>query len=454
MLLSAGAFFCLCVLYQAVRLRHLSTLREILVYYGVPTALACLMFLASRLREPARINLRLALVTSGAMLFAGELFLASLEPLSPAEGLARAAARAGVEFDRRTRAQVVTDLRERGDRAYARIAAWPVDIEVQYGSRRVYSLGGISRVTTVMDNESGRYITYRSDEHGFNNPPGQWQADRVDLAAVGDSYLLGYGVEPERNMAGILRRNGSTLSLAMAGNGPLVELASIREYLPAFTPRHVLWFYYEGNDLLNLREEAAESLLVQYLENPGFRMDLVSLQEQIDRRLMVRHDEALAVEMDAPAQPRAPGWSKRELVATLTLTQLRLRLGLAPPSIPYTDTERKLFRRVLAEAKATVSTWQGELILVYLPEWARFGRPRHANPDRDLVMAMVDELEIGWVDGVAAFADSPDPLAYFPYRSRFGHYTEEGYRRIAEAVSQRLESRPGNTGGRGPVFGA
>jgi hypothetical protein len=48
-------------------------------------------------------------------------------------------------------------------------------------------------------------------------------------------------------------------------------------------------------------------------------------------------------------------------------------------------------------------------------------------------------MNIPIVDIHPAFASRRDPLALFPFR-RFGHYTEEGHRLVAEEVRRALAS--------------
>ena len=56
------------------------------------------------------------------------------------------------------------------------------------GGVELQPLGGIARVLTVHCNESGSWVTFQSDEHGFRNPLGLWQSGTLDIAAVGDSF--------------------------------------------------------------------------------------------------------------------------------------------------------------------------------------------------------------------------------------------------------------------------
>jgi hypothetical protein len=149
----------------------------------------------------------------------------------------------------------------------------------------VIPLGGVANKVTVLCNESGGWITYTSDEHGFNNPTGIWQSGQIDIAALGDSFTQGYCVPREKSFVGLIRQAyPATLNLGMAANGPIYMLATLQEYLPRFKPKVVLWFYFEGNDLVELQIEKKSGLLMGYLRN-GLTQGLVARQKDIDQAL-------------------------------------------------------------------------------------------------------------------------------------------------------------------------
>jgi lysophospholipase L1-like esterase len=119
-----------------------------------------------------------------------------------------------------------------------------------------------------LGNENGPWVTYRSDEYGFHNPTGIWQSAPLDIAALGDSYTHGHCVPSDKNFVALIRRRfPATLNLGVSGNGPLLELATLKEYLLPLKPKIVLWFYYEGNDLSDLQNERQSALLRRYLHD-------------------------------------------------------------------------------------------------------------------------------------------------------------------------------------------
>ena len=61
----------------------------------------------------------------------------------------------------------------------------------------------------------------------------------------------------------------------------MIEYASLREYLRANVQK-VLWIYYEGNDLENLKREKNHKILKKYLEDLTFTQNLKSRQSEIN----------------------------------------------------------------------------------------------------------------------------------------------------------------------------
>jgi hypothetical protein len=85
-------------------------------------------------------------------------------------------------------------------------------------------LACISNVTTVFCNESGEYIIYRSDDHGFHNSSGLWDKEQADIVALGDSYAHGACVPSEQGFVSVIRsRYPATVNLGVNGDGPQVE---------------------------------------------------------------------------------------------------------------------------------------------------------------------------------------------------------------------------------------
>ena len=157
-----------------------------------------------------------------------------------------------IAYDKRTKMEVVEDLLDSGMEVYPSLYPFTLietgGFDTQEG--KLFPLGGISKVTTVYCNESGNWIVYESNEHGFNNPKKLYNAKDVEIIIVGDSFAKGSCVEVNKNVGAILRNSGlKTISLSGEGNGPLAQLATLKEYGKHLEPLIVLWFFYP-NDII------------------------------------------------------------------------------------------------------------------------------------------------------------------------------------------------------------
>lgn len=421
-------------------------------------AVCCLALL--KLAPAARAIAALILAGLFGGLYAAEIALGMLDPeRARQEAIRKVAQKNGVPFDSRTRLQVITDLRKRKILAYPplypfRLLGSPLSVE----GVETIPVGSIARAVTVSCNESGQYLTFQTDERGFPNPPGIWPKGRVDLAIVGDSVAVGECVAPPHSIASQLReRHPGTITLGAGGNGPLLELAALKEYLPALRPERVLWFFYEENDMINLEEEKRNPILIRYFE-PGFRQGLPHKQEALN--------EAIAAYLEAAI--RAEGVKRGSWYASvrgfLFLSRLRgliwNRMNVAfATGRPRGDFAT--FKRILQEAHRTVEGWGGQLIVVYLPAPFRYpDQHQFSRSSRRLLdhlhaeaLRVTRELGIPVIDATRSFPDAPGNTKFFyPY---FAHYTPEGYRAVGRTILNGLSAvppgLPGEGGdGRGP----
>jgi len=370
-----------------------------------------LLFLASTLRwsQERRINFAVAIVSAAIAVYLLEIALYAV--LQAAHDRARIARSEGKPFDTRSQLEIVRDLRKEGVQAYPAVS--PQQFIGSEGllsadGRKIFPLAGISLRTTVLCNEGGAYATYRSDEHGFNNPAGTWGSGPIDIVLTGDSLAHGQCVDPSHTVAANLRRitEKKLLNLAFHGTGPLAQLGTVREYAGRIRPKIVLWHYYEGNDQSDLVEEAQCLTLMEYLKR-DYSQRLIDRQGEIDRTLERYINQYLERTTDQWGIRRIPFgfWAK--------LTSVRLALGVVSDS-HHCDYD--LFAKVMERARDEVSSWGGELYLVYLPEYSRYAARNFDDQWRKKVLTIAKRLGIQSIDVHEAFAGHPDCLSLFPFR--------------------------------------
>jgi hypothetical protein len=291
-------------------------------------------------------------------------------------------------------------------------------------------LAGVSNKTTVLSNESGKYLIYKSDRHGFNNPDDQWDAKTVEWLLTGDSFTHGLAVQPGQEIAGQIRSitNSTAISLGVTGNGPLVEYAVLVEHGKELSPTKVLWVYYEGNDLQgDLNQEKINPLLMQYMED-GFSQNLINRQKEVDSRL----EEYI---VSAKAALKSSDFYNTKWIRLYAIRNL-IGFGVG------VGADDLLFTKILTKAKARVETWGGELYFVYLPEYARYKNKGVSHDDfrrKSEVIDLVKGLKIPVIDThQEIFKDRTDPLSLFPFGLP-GHYNAEGYAEVAKAIVENVK---------------
>jgi hypothetical protein len=427
--------------------------------FGVPgTAAVVLFLLLGRLRGSRETNIALALLSACVALYAAELAFraftwardsraeyhpqcAAVEP-ARRRAMCNAATTTGYSFDTRAGLDILRDLERQGVNAWPSVAAGEVRVELD--GRRIYPLGGIANVTTVYCNESGEWVTYESDEYGFPNPRGLYERGELTIALVGDSFAKGYCVDLDESAAALIRsKYPRTLNVGVDDSGPLAQLAVIREFVAPFQPRVLIWFFFEGNDLLDLEQEMHNDLRLQYLQD-DFSEGLIDLKpglDQLMKALLKREGVAEGARENGEPRRRLT-WRAHPLFGFASLRSIRHAMAASRSLRMRQSTQfpfdRDAFRSVLRSAKRAMASGGGRMYFVYLPSWERYSGSATVNPHRDEILHIVRDLGLPIIDLHDAFAAHDDPLELFPFRL-WGHYAEAGYRLVAETVLQALE---------------
>jgi hypothetical protein len=288
-------------------------------------------------------------------------------------------------------------------------------------------------------------VTLQQDENFFELANDSVVTRTMDgIAAVGDSFTHGSCVPYNENFVAFIRdRYPATLNLGGGGNGPLLMLATLKEYGGPIKGKDGPMVLLRRQRSHGSEERKKAPLLMRYLTN-SFRQGLFGQQAAIDRSLAVYVEKA---EIEAAEKEKDlfdlkkieanVSWTNW-LNARIKLSHLRNRIGLVyganrSDSAEITETEIDLFRQILVSAKASVGRWGERLYFVYLPGWTRYGNVELAEKHRDRILAVVNDLGLPLIDIHSTFHAHNDPLALFPFRQP-AHYNVEGHRLIAEAV--------------------
>jgi hypothetical protein len=352
----------------------------------------------------------------------------------------------GRPMDNRTFQVITSALRESGLAAY-RIASphFLLDL-VGSGEIGFLPLSGISRVYTVTCNEGDQkqLPTPLSDRYGFNNDDTVYSWDNERILLIGDSYVFGFCVHQEQTIAGVLRRSGyAGISAGIGGNAPLTNLGALREYGPALKPKAVVWFHFDRNDVVDMRDRGLRSaFMLRYLDR-GFSQGLVHRQPQIDALWKGIFDADPAWHDIVKAYyANIQRWTESGRPTDPKLLQF-VREKLSDDSIETLTEDNDLVKIMLGIvriARADTESWGGKFyfarvrsVLWYRGAW---------NPTyEDRIVDGVRAMGIPIIDIKDTIQASGNSNWFFPETTSEGHHNWRGYATFAQAVIDAITPR-------------
>ena len=325
----------------------------------------------------------------------------------------------GKKFDKRTKFEILNDLRNIDNKIQVPVTPYNYINK----NKSIFPLSGISNSKTIFCNENGYYAIYQSDRYGFNNPDENWDADEIEYLIVGDSFAHGACVDTPNDIGSVLRNlsKQSVLNLGYSGNGPLIEFATLREYMNN-NVKKVLWIYFEDNDLSGLHNEMSDKILMKYYDDPTFTQNLKFKQKEIDHLSV----SFINKEKSKNKIKNDKGILKVELINFIKITNLRVLIYPPPQLTPR-------LKEILKLTKQLVNDNNSKLYFIYLPGYARYSTD-YDNKSYNLVKNIVNQLDIPFVDiPKEVFEKEKNPLNLFPFKMN-GHYTVDGYKKVSETI--------------------
>ena len=306
------------------------------------------------------------------------------------------------------------------------------NIKLAYGSTEFYNyqnldilpLSGISNSKTIMCNELGFFSIYNSDRYGFNNPDSEWEKNNYKYLLVGDSFVHGACVNRPDDIASNLRviSGQHVLNLGYGGHGTLSKYGILKEYFPGNVEK-ILWFYYEGNDLDDLKNELNNKILVKYFNNENFKQNLINFQKKIDD-LKNNHLKNIK-----PKKTRSQFYNIIFLFNSRYLIK-RIFFWDRESEKPFDE-----FEVIIRKVKRFADDNESEVIFIYLPEYLRFVSPNYDNKNLKKIKKIVETNNIYFLNTTEVFNSVENPLDLFPLK-KSGHYNQEGYTKISELIHQ------------------
>jgi lysophospholipase L1-like esterase len=290
----------------------------------------------------------------------------------------------------------------------------------------------------IVCNENNFWLVQNTDKYGFINRNEDWDR-KNDIIFVGDSYAQGQCVKNNENFKYLFeKQNLNILNLGIGGSGTLISNAIYREYSQKDV-KTIIWFFYEGNDLIELEDEISNVFLRKYLDNRLFKLNLLQKNKELDLFLEDYHNELVS-----KSKKNITNWE----VSVFKLNKLRNQFYRA---LEYMFSKNanmvyqgnlenfvKIFEIFYSEIKSN----NQELYFIYLPEHARYLDKKN-NYIRDNYKSEIKNLikkeyvDVKFIDvHQEIFFEIDDFSELFPKSG--GHYSAKGYKLITNHILSRI----------------
>ena len=319
---------------------------------------------------------------------------------------------------------------------------------------KVLPLSGISHKLYVGGSESGNYKFFKSDRYGFNNLDDDWDKENVILM-IGDSFAHGAYLNYEENFTGNFKRlfKKGVLSLAQPHNGPLLELATLKEYGKNLNSKTIIWMYYEGNDLIEFIEEKKSKILIKYLSD-NFSQNLKFKQKKIEnsyKKYISKKIKQYGLDNNTTHSEiySSKDFNDNAIISIIKLQRLREfffnRLIKQIKNFNQRNPTLHL-KKVLKEAKKISDKKNATFYFVYLPSASRYlennnDNLKKKNYYREEVLKIVKELNINLIDiYVKTFKNHTNPLSFFHFEMH-SHYNKNAVEEISNEIYNQISKK-------------
>jgi hypothetical protein len=256
---------------------------------------------------------------------------------------------------------------------------------------------------------------------------------------VGDSFLEAGLVPREQTIAAILEREVGLVvqNLGCSGYGPQQEKIALERYGLPLQPKSVVWFFFEGNDLLDVpRYEEARRTGGQ---DPGKTRFLArSLVANLARRMALFVDRSRLV--DSAEADRRRGWIGSS------------NIYFAFPGQPLSDEERMSLVKAQDAIRSAAESSRAagaRFLLAFVPTKFRAHEGLvefapdslcatwRSNELPQLLARFAADAGIEWIDLTPPLRASveKEELPYFPDD---GHWSPQGQAVVARELAERL----------------
>lgn len=295
--------------------------------------------------------------------------------------------------------------------------------------------------------DSRYYYNVRYDGHGFRNLQ---SFSTADVAVIGDSFVEALLVEDSSLFTSRLaRRLGKKVAnLGLSDTGPHQQLGVLRQFAVVLKPQTVLWVFFEGNDLRDLKRKPEEREGSSTARERSFVLNASQALKSANRRWRERANKKSST-VDIDCVPRASVGKRWALVPVGSEDSVKMYfLYGGHPISEADDAALRELRAVLAQAHATTVENRANLVLVFAPTKFRVYKDIvRVGPASDLANWTINDLpvrlgrlvkgispDVGFID-LTPTLQAAAKAGILVYRPDDTHWSPDGHRVVAESIA-------------------
>lgn len=350
----------------------------------------------------------------------------------------------GKEYDTRSILDVYDDERKKNNNIVIRYLPKILldDKLFNIQKNNLFPLSGVSNIKTIHCNEEGFFSSYKSDRYGFNNPDNVWNKNEIDFAIIGDSFVHGDCVNRPNDISSVIRNitQKNVINLGYRGNGPLIEYATMREYLYNKV-RNIIWIYYE-NDLDDLKKELDNNLLKRYLDDEKFSQNLLLRQNEINSINKKLTKYLYKTQVESLKQHKKNMKTKNKILKFVRLDSFKnfLSSSLIIENKNKDNLPLNEFKKILERVSKYAQNNNSNFFFVYMPSIENYMGEKNSY-QYDKVISIIKSLNINFIDlHDKFFKTRENPLKFYTFGSG-PHLNLNGYKEVSKFIVKSINEK-------------
>lgn len=301
-------------------------------------------------------------------------------------------------------------------------------------------LSGPMNKLVMSSNEDGVFKIFTKDKYGFKNNNNRYEK-KIENILIGDSFVYSGTYKNEDDISGQLlnKYDLNSLNFGITGTSFLSHYAVIKEYAVKLNPKNIYLFYYEGNDLPELKLEFKNKLLLDYYNNNTQNLILNNQKSArlVDLYQKKRYENLYQKQLNKKniGKKAYNKINEYSLLSFIKLQKVRKYSGLNNRTLENFDIEQ--FDDILNKIYSETNKHSINVTFVYLPSWLRYNNYygyQYKQLSNKKNILNIAEKYFSIIDISVLMRDNPNN--YFPF-GLYGHLNKAGLILVADTIARK-----------------